>query len=208
MPNFKDFLSGIPVLGDIAAGIYSSGASKTLTRENRKFAHDEAQIARDFAERMSSTAVRRSVDDYRAAGLNPALAYDRSASSPTTGAASAPGTENYATAGISNALQVRQMRQNLAESKARIRNIQEDTRVKDRQVQLINNQANEAYRQWQFASSLQPFHTRLAAADALLREADIPGAANRAEWERKLRLATPGLSTAAQVVRIINALRK
>lgn len=203
-----DWLKYLPVVGDIAAGIYSAGASKTLTRENRTFAHDEAQIARDFAERMSSTAVRRSVDDYRAAGLNPALAYDRSASSPTTSPASAPGAENYATAGISNALQVKQMRQNIAESRERIRNIKEDTRVKDRQVQLINNQANEAYRQWQFASALQPFHARLAAADALLKEADIPGAANRAEWERKIRLASPGLNTAAQVVRMLNSLRK
>lgn len=79
---------------------------------------DQVRMAREqmrFQERMSNTAVQRAVQDYIAAGLNPALAYERSASSP---AGSIAAIGNTLGAGMTSAMQVRQLQQSLATQKA------------------------------------------------------------------------------------------
>lgn len=84
------FLSGIPIVGDIAGGLLERDWSKRDAQTAWERSQEATQHQMNFQERMSNTAYQRATADMKAAGLNPMLAYSQGgASTPSGGKADA-----------------------------------------------------------------------------------------------------------------------
>lgn len=134
----------------IGAGALSFLGGEYHNRDQRRVMREQMR----FQERMSSTAVQRAVADYTAAGLNPALAYERGASSP---AGSTVALANTVEAGMGRAMAMKALQADLdlkrtqAAASAQLAGVyaedikkrQKETELTQRQIEALEHQIPE-----------------------------------------------------------------
>lgn len=174
--------------GAALTGLLGAAGTVYTNWQHRK----EARRQEQFQERMSGSAAQRSVQDYRRAGLNPALAYDRSASTPS-GAAATIG--DVGAAGIASA-------QNARMVKAQLDNMYETQKLTRAQTQVNQIEAaNKLVEGEQMRQSLlfqgqnQPHDLRRRAHEATIAGLLVPGHRGTASMEEWLQSMAPGLGS-------------
>lgn len=154
MSKIKDFLSSV---GSAFASSVPSAVSGLLghftglgraEKQQNAFNAQQAQLNREFQERMSNTSYQRAVADMQQAGLNPQLMYGGTSSGASTPSGASASASGYANRGLqamqtSLALQKSFADIRLAKAEAKLKEIQAnyEPSVIESQIQLMVNQA-------------------------------------------------------------------
>lgn len=199
-PATAAMLASIASAGIGAFGQHQANQSnKQIAWDQMNFQRDMAHSAQDFSERMASTQAQRSVRDYQAAGLNPALAYERSAAAPAgvmAGGASAH-MENVmrdAPNIAANAMAIKQMQHNITQTDV----LTQKARVEGRTSE-INRDIAEIDKRVRLAS--EPHDIRMRQLDRIMKELDLPQAKRTSELFDLLRLPSEGFSKIDEATR-------
>lgn len=191
----------------ISAGIGAFGqhsantTNRDMAREQMAFQERMSNNAQSFSERMANTSVQRSVADYRAAGLNPALAYERSAASPqgvTAGGASSR-NENVARDlpnVVANALSVKRMQkelQQMDETRQLTRasqNATNQTALKTvQETEEVNARIDRLNQEIGMNSVIMPHDIRKRMAESIITQSQQPSQLGE-KWNQRVRGVT------------------
>lgn len=203
----------IPAIASLGGAVIGALGQQSANRTNLQSARE--QMA--FQERMSSTAAQRSVKDYEAAGLNPALAYDKVASSPGGVSATVGNVAEPLQRGIANASDAVMLRQRL-QSELETQKIQRglisiqganlvtEQGLKNSQTvgQNLENTRKELFNQQLL--KMQPHQLRSLILQNALNEYALPAAKNQAELERTIGKATRGVGMVTNAAKGVTGL--
>lgn len=131
--GIDDVLVGAAISG--VGSLFTNATNKENVEATNRANAQQAQMNRDFQERMSNTAYQRGMADMKTAGLNPILAYQKGGASSPSGAQAAMQPfeikGNPAADAVNTGLALRRSSQELANMKATEQNIITDTAMKE-----------------------------------------------------------------------------
>lgn len=120
-------------LSKVVPGLGDAEAARIQNEENKK----EAQINRDFQERMSSTAYQRAMEDMKKSGLNPMLAYMQGGASAPSGSQALINSESKTALGHFAANNL----MNIATAKQQQQQVNQQALVNDSTIKLQSTAA-------------------------------------------------------------------
>ena len=124
-------------VGSLLGGLFGRKSSKRAAEEQRRWDAHQAQLNRNFQERMSNTAVQRRMADMQRAGINPVLAARFDANTPAGSMAHAsPNTALAGLQGGNTAMQMVAQAKNLQMLEKQMANVEADTELKGAQTAL------------------------------------------------------------------------
>lgn len=175
-----EFAASVAGAGISAGG--QAGANRTnldIAREQMMFQQRMATSAQNFSERMSNTTAQRGAADYRAAGLNPALAYERGASSPsgvTAGGASATmeNTMRDAPNIVASAQAMKQRNMDLQVAEQARDKLQAETAKTKVEGKNAEHAGDLLTQQWKFNEKVQPLDLRAKTLANMMSQYGLP----------------------------------
>lgn len=163
----------IGAVGSIAGGLISAHGQRSANNSAISLSREQ----RDWEERMSNTAVQRRVADLKAAGLNPMLAYNDVASTPSYTPATPQNEDAALGQGVSSAAQAfmaaKQMQAQTSAMEASARKT--DAEAASIEATLPYSAANAKAQSDTIAKQLEKlgYEARTALADYYVRKGDV-----------------------------------
>lgn len=182
-----------PFFGTLLMGGLGGIGQWMTNRDNTRMSREQMR----FQERMSSTAAQRAVRDYQMAGLNPALAYDKGASSPS-GSSSVMG--NVIGEGVASAQEARRLSSELKLQSAQTSLVGHQDQAAQVAARIATNTEEEATKTARF--NLQK-ERELKQLEVTLRKAMVPGAEADAQFAKRLGEGGPLLRSIVPFLRLL-----